>query len=583
MGRPYGLVLAASAAALQGQPVLQGIGPMIETAMKLGPTIFPILFAALVGKMLKNVGRYYVEKGRAMGTLWRLMNVRTMFDAATSPVQLRETSVVAVLLIVLWSLSPLGGQAVLRLVHHFNETTTETVPLRYVYLGAGGSLVVQNYYLNLFESVVPIPTEYTFGSTLLQTQEVRADSRDNWGNVKIPRIERLDESSANVEGWFEVPFHDRTAETYSSLMGIPIVGVPRQGTTDMSLESSYVSLSCEPTKISRNGSLQNGFVARCDDCEYDDMFGVWMPKTNARANIVLGFRDLTETEKHNASFTAPRRITFLSGSGQRSALPEEVQTGTYLFNVTTSTTCAVTQSLVEYKVSCEQGDCAVTAMRRSQTDSRNPNFTAFDHWAVAVLEQITRQFSRSPSFTQSSNMIEYFLNDTSKIPVNEALVDLSRVPSPLIAERAAMVLNTYIQLFHTPMAFAGNLPSGNLSLYGPEHIPAQGVDFLDADYFFEQLRREHQRLSNVYRPEWFWVGILFLASTTRIVAGTIGIVLGVQAKAPDMFDPAIGLTYDNRHLDVAELKLLNPLNVTERARLLDDVVVRLGDAQGETL
>lgn len=65
---------------------------------------------------------------------------------------------------------------------------------------------------------------------------------------------------------------------------------------------------------------------------------------------------------------------------------------------------------------------------------------------------------------------------------NDTLVDMSRVPSQLVAERAAMALNMYIQLFHAPMAFAGDVPSGNLSLYGPEHIPARGVGIMDAFY-----------------------------------------------------------------------------------------------------
>ncbi|KAK8008729.1 hypothetical protein PG991_011280 [Apiospora marii] len=600
------LFLAALAVSLQGRPALEGIGPAVETAMTLGPTVFPILFAALVGRMLRHLGRYYVERGLKMRILWRLMNIRTVFDSVTSPFQLREISVVAVLLIVLWSLSPLGSQAVLRLVHHFNETSTEIVPLRYVDLGPGGSLVVRNYYLYLFKTEVPLAVDYTFGSALLQNQEVKEGPRDNWGNVKIPRIERLDESSADDEGWLQMSDHNRTAETYSALMGIPIVGIPRQGSANMSLESSYVSLSCEPTAILRDGPLQYGLIARCDDCEYDGMFGT-ADQESGRSNIFLGYSDLSETEKRNASFTAPRRITFLSGSGQTVPLPGEVGTD---FNVTTSTTCAATQSLVESKVSCEDGACMVTAMRWSKTDLRNPNFTVFDHWAVAVLEQISKQFVRSRSFSQSSNILEYFLNDSSKIPVyevhkfnpsaNNTLVDLSRVPSQLVAERAAMALNTYIQLFYAPMAFAGDLPSGNLSLYGPDHIPAKGVDIIDATFagnckvntsscfpghlentlfFGASVNAVVTHKSNLYKSNWPWISILFVASTTLIVGGIVGIVLGVQAKAPDMFDPVVGLTYHNKHLGATGLS--GPLDVTERARSLGDEVVRLGDAQAE--
>lgn len=150
------------------------------------------------------------------------------------------------------------------------------------------------------------------------------------------------------------------------------------------------------------------------------------------------------------------------------------------------------------------------------------------------------------------------------------------------------------------MAFAGDLPSGNLSLYGPEHIPARGVDFMDASYagncntntsacypgdlentlfFGASVNAVVTHKSNMYKPDWLWISILFVASATLIVAGIVGIILGIQAKAPDMFDPVIGLTYHNKHLDAAELKLSNPLDVTERARLLSDVVVRVGDAQ----
>ncbi|KAK7962422.1 uncharacterized protein PG986_003247 [Apiospora aurea] len=251
-------------------------------------------------------------------------------------------------------------------------------------------------------------------------------------------------------------------------------------------------------------------------------------------------------------------------------------------------------------------------MRQTKTDLRNHDFTVFDQWAVVVLKQISKQFSRPQSLTKTSTLIEYFLNDTLTIPVyevhetnasaNETIVDLSQVPSPLLAERAAMVLNTYIQLLHAPVAFAGNLPSGNLSLYGPEHIPAKGVDFVDGYIFLGNCNTNTSacypgdlknplffgastnavvtHMSNVYKVDWAWVSILFLSATTLIVAGIIGIVLGVQAKAPDMFDPVLGLTYDNKHLDVAELRVANPLQVTERARLLSDVVVRLGDSQG---
>lgn len=57
------LALAAGASAVSGRGIDDKAGGLIEQAIKLGPTVFPIIFAALVGRALKAIGRFRSEKG----------------------------------------------------------------------------------------------------------------------------------------------------------------------------------------------------------------------------------------------------------------------------------------------------------------------------------------------------------------------------------------------------------------------------------------------------------------------------------------------------------------------------------------
>lgn len=57
------LALAAGAVAVSGRGIGDKSGELIEEAARLGPTVFPIVFAALIGRALKAIGRFESEKG----------------------------------------------------------------------------------------------------------------------------------------------------------------------------------------------------------------------------------------------------------------------------------------------------------------------------------------------------------------------------------------------------------------------------------------------------------------------------------------------------------------------------------------
>lgn len=57
------LALAAGALAVSGRDIGDHSGELIEEAKRRAPTIFPIVFSALVGRALKTIGRFRSEKG----------------------------------------------------------------------------------------------------------------------------------------------------------------------------------------------------------------------------------------------------------------------------------------------------------------------------------------------------------------------------------------------------------------------------------------------------------------------------------------------------------------------------------------
>ena len=104
--------------------------PALRVAARYGPTVFPIAFAAVVANCLKAISAWNLERGITVISLEYLLGSRTVFSAVTTPLKLRSMSALAPFLILLWALSPLGGQASLRLVEITPTTIATSSPVQ---------------------------------------------------------------------------------------------------------------------------------------------------------------------------------------------------------------------------------------------------------------------------------------------------------------------------------------------------------------------------------------------------------------------------------------------------------------------
>ncbi|KAL4918470.1 hypothetical protein BDW62DRAFT_200848 [Aspergillus aurantiobrunneus] len=602
------IALALAALCIRDRPTGDSFGSAMEQTMKLGPTIYPIMFAALLSRSLKSIGRYCAQRSVKMSTLWALMNTNATADPILHLLSM-PLSLLVWGLLVLWAMSPLGGQSTIRLLYKANLTETAHPELRYWDNGPLGSMFTYTAIMVGNDGSWPLSMRDLYTASLMQSTETKAGPVDQWANIKIPRLEAGNTSEATAEGWLPVK-NSSQVEDFTSLFGIPVIGlseVMNQGDVHFNVETTYVELSCSPfrQRLSATGTT-DGLTVGCEDCftytgsrdrwiRSQKYLGLpadeWIP--NGRSSE-YGIPDDAEINQNNPNYTLPRTLLFNS---------------TFMSDVS-STTCQITQRPVEAYIECIDKSCAATKVRQSTTDHRNGNFTVIDYWGWKVLEMITATSSgmAGGSVIWGSSTSELFLNNSRTAPIQTGIggmpdgVNMSSLNIDLFATRASILLNTGVQAFMAPTGFAGDLPADNLSFYGAPHIPINGLltaanesmwQNYDANNYFypagvgrlvnsgapfigASTNATLTHYTEVYKPEYAWAVILIVSTLMLFVIGVAGVWVRLKTMVPNMFDPVIGLTYNNPYISLTG-RDYDPLDADGRANLLGEKRVQLGE------
>lgn len=217
-------------------------------------TIFPLAFAAVVGYAIKQVARLRLEMGAPLGLLEQLMGSRTVFGTLATQYQMRYSTSLGLLFVLLWSLSPLGGQAAIRFLGHANATdlfTNGTITYFDTTLQPSGWFdklgaiystadLTQLQYVSNISALAP-NVHLVYSTTIMSPDSVKIGAVDAWGNVKIPMLR-----TGLPDGGTEWTFYNdssRPDQTYSALVGIPIAHL-RAETISSNIESTYIELTC---------------------------------------------------------------------------------------------------------------------------------------------------------------------------------------------------------------------------------------------------------------------------------------------------------------------------------------------------
>ncbi|EIT80171.1 hypothetical protein AO1008_05060 [Aspergillus oryzae 100-8] len=380
------LVLIAIVIKRNGNPVDKADWNRIQTAMNLAATLFPLAFAAVIGRMNQQLATWKLERGVSVGVLEQLFGSSTFFNTVITQVSVRSIKLLAFILIILWCISPLGSQSILRMLH--TKPTTITRPIDITY-GNDTELSTHTF----IPSTTFTKAEAMYQESLLSPDVVKHSPLDIFRRLKIPLVNLRDSSD-----WIEL---DTENTDYSSLTGIVIDGVKDvNGETEFTMEAPYYNLHMssvegEPTFNSK------GF-----DFEDDGMYTI--DKSQTRYGLTEVYFNFTIPDTNfKASFN-------------------------------------LTEQYVDMRVKCIDGiaNCATTAIRPISRTSPHANGTYWaDMRAIHTLFSYLRSAGSERSLTEA-----YFRNPDTPLAADIYTGSTFTIPVDIFLLRLTQVVNTYALL-----------------------------------------------------------------------------------------------------------------------------------------
>ncbi|KAK8063028.1 hypothetical protein PG997_015125 [Apiospora hydei] len=218
----------------------------------IGPTLVPIVFAAIVARFLRALAAIKLEHGTTVSTLDHLLQSCTVFSAVTAPFTLRKLRIAAPLPVGALVAFPLGGQASLRLV--YTAPHMETLKHNFTYLayvpgsstGGKGSSAGDDRRIGIYSA---------FTASLMSPIAGQRAHQDLYGNIKIPLLNRI-HNSTYTDTWEELRQDEDV--TWSSLVGLPIENIPTSGVSRFTISTGYMVAACEVAGINYSLPVNNG-------------------------------------------------------------------------------------------------------------------------------------------------------------------------------------------------------------------------------------------------------------------------------------------------------------------------------------
>ena len=209
------------------------------------------MFTAIVGRFLISLAAWRLECGVEVAAVEYLAGSRTVFGTISTPFRLKLLHRTLPVVLVLWSLSPLGGQASLRVV--YPGPMNYTVPISYTNSltpsekirggGRGGDSSTTG--------------SQVFFAALLSPPLTNEGRQDIFGNLNVPLVEQssvpLRGLTPDEDNWYFIgsgPSDDRETITYSSLIGLYVSTKGSRGGVDhfFNIETSYLYSDCSLKK-----------------------------------------------------------------------------------------------------------------------------------------------------------------------------------------------------------------------------------------------------------------------------------------------------------------------------------------------
>lgn len=541
-------VLAIVVARLDGKSPLPNTNKL-EEMLLYTPTVFPLLFAALMGRFFRHLGLWLAERGTTLGRLEQLVGCQSVFLAIERQICLRNFSIVGVCSILVWLLSPFGGQSALRVLRQ--ETRYLNTTQTYHYLDP----------LNVEESVMGGASAINSGrstftplflAALLSSADFQVKPADLWGNVKLPSYRAIENTTA--EEWKSVPSYKDNTVKWSSLIGIPVSAFNGQDFTAHSMNHFTVKARQFDISCTSNAEISRG------------------PSTNASWPTISPWRLETAIEqpknctdgcklKGCDAYPCPFNSTSMTDTGSDTETASRAE-------------CEYSYEYVEASVECIGSLCRAISMRKLDmyTDGYSEDSDDFLRGVVmynlmTTLSSVDTIGVAAARVRGSTNMEAWLMDPENFIGATGGVnVDLYQLPVDVFADRLTILWNTFFQATYASRALAGNLDKAT---------SMNITDNLGTNITFNSTQSLVSQRVDVYRVNWRWFSVLLGCSLVLLCAAYAGLVLKYLSIAPDIVGYASSLTLLSPYVPTPTGG--TTLHGLERTALLHNLPIRLGD------
>ncbi|TEA10795.1 hypothetical protein C8034_v008697 [Colletotrichum sidae] len=591
-----------------------------RNAVTILATLFPILFAAVVGRLMSQIARWRLEHGAKMGMLEQLMGSRTVGGTILVHFQLRALNLLALFLLLIWVFSPLGGQSILRMLTTRSNKISRPSDVVYFDTDAPSQFAAwsesspTSYAFNINRMSI---VDAMYSALILSPDAVKSDSMDVWGNVKIPALSSY--GSLDDPEWQTVPSSPNDVE-FSSLVGVPVTRVS-EGNTTFYLESSYADLAC--TNLTTDAFATNGSTSSSrfhfatavvfnesplcmsDRCGAAAPNGTWQgwnlngtmlrnftlanPDPQAGWNLALDtfvntslWGDLAWAQGHGipyGRFNSPGSLvneTNIDARPTTLLFQARQQTDARAPPDYVTSRCSVTQHHVESRVRCsraaaapggESSSARQTCRVLAQRPSRKPH--ASERVSQLSFPRVFRYVSRKLPLATNHHGTSYtadislnYLDDPSSAVMTAAASqpELARVPARVFGFRLARLVNSYVFL---SQAF-DSAPSGSVDAQAVfETNVTAGVDV--------------ETGVEVWKVETVWVGLYILSCAVFLVGALTSAVVAHFVHGPDVLGYVSSNVRDSKFMEIpAGAGRMDGIMLT---KMLKDKKVRYGYTQ----
>lgn len=514
---------------------------------------------------MTKTSSWRLENGARIGTLEQLIRSTSLGGTVASIFSLRLYNVLAPTLLLIWAFSPIGGQSSLHLVAAGIRYEFSTVNITY-YDTRSESVFAQNdvavdIYLPTINAI--------FQASVMEPPSAISSERDLWSNVKIPVLSSVAPPHALMSpNWTNIAFGQNLS--YSSLLGIPLSGLPRNGRTNITLETSYFILTqIEPPS---NITNINGLRTDSEATSVNMNNGTWhwavpdkynwgglemaIDGFNAAAGNYSLWYNIYDRYSANTEFVhRPARYLAVHSTN---------------FNYTRF--YMLSTAYVEAAVTCEglPSLCQPTAIRTSQQPHINSNLTnlAFsDTWltfGAEILSAVALMQSGIPTITEA------FMNDPSTAA--EAAIAYSTYALGIynltatdqqLETRAQQLINTYWQASVNPALALVGLKDAINEMSNVRTRSVEATNEISID---------------IYTINWAWWVAFICATSIMFALACLALIIDCFLRGPEVLGYCTTLLRDSPFA-INGRGVGSAMGASERTRRWKNVEIKLADVQ----